>query len=201
MLAGAHEELEPLKRYCGDGDECHLVYQVPLMEQCWLALMDGDRTRVEAQLEKSGIPPRCQWATFLRNHDELSLATLSPGERKAVADYFDPLHQYPFKKGAAVSLRLASALGGQQERAAEALRMLYTLPGAPVMYYGDEIGMQNLPQGAGADTRRAVRGAFDWAEARRQMDDPSSLFTEAADIVHATPAPATAETEVADASL
>lgn len=185
LLAEVHQKAPLAKIYFGDGDECHLVYHFPLAEQFWLALKRHDMRLVErAVRESSGIPADCQWAIFLRSHDEVSLATLGAKERTELNDFFDPEHRYPFKRGEASSVRIATIFGGDHGRIADAFRLLYGTPGAPIMYYGDEIGMENLPPDPSVgDTRRYVRGKFDWEEARRQMGDPSSLWNRVANTI------------------
>ena len=185
LLAEVHQEVPLAKTYFGDGDECHLVYHFPLTEQFWLALKRNDHALVDTMVSDSfAIPANCQWATFLRNHDELSLSTLLAKERAELNDFLDPEHRYPFKKGAASSVRVSTVFGGDQERIAEAFRLLYGTKGAPVMYYGDEIGMKTLPVAPQvSDTRRYVRGKFDWKEAERQMNDPYSLWNQVAEII------------------
>lgn len=185
LLAEAHQSVPEMKTYFGNGDECHMAYHFPLMEAMLLTLSDNDTRRVGAMIERSfNIPENCQWAVFLRNHDEISLATLPDDERIRLVDFFDPKHEYPFNKGTLTSMRLASGLRGDRAKLRAAFELLYSTPGAPVMYYGDEIGMKNLPIAPGIlDTRKYVRGAFDWDEAYRQMADPDSLFHDAAALI------------------
>ncbi len=184
LLAEAHQNITLTKEYFGEGDECHMAYHFPLMEVMWLTLVDGDASRVEKMIEDSfDIPVNCQWAVFLRNHDEISLGTLSPEDRARLVDFLDPRSEYLFKKARATSMRIASIFDGNCEKIAQALKLLYSIPGAPIMYYGDEIGMRNLPRVDGIlDTRKYVRGVFDWQEAKRQIKDPASLFNQVAEI-------------------
>jgi maltose alpha-D-glucosyltransferase/alpha-amylase len=176
LLAEAHQDVAEMKTYFGEGDECHLVYHFSLTEQLFLALMRDDRTALDRMIEESkDIPVNCQWALFLRNHDELSLATIEPDVRRKLIDYLDPEHDYIFNSGAATAKRLGSMFDDAKMR--EAISLLYSLPGAPIMYYGDEIGMRNLPVQDGVfDSRVYVRGEFDWLEASLQRNDPDSLF-------------------------
>jgi maltose alpha-D-glucosyltransferase/alpha-amylase len=176
LLAEAHQEIAEMKTYFGDGDECHLVYHFSLTEQLFLALMRSDRTALERMLEESrDIPENCAWAIFLRNHDELSLATLDSEVRAELILYLDPRREYLFNGGNATAKRLGSMFDDAKLR--EAISLLYSIPGAPIMYYGDEIGMKNLPVQDGVfDSRVYVRGEFDWLEAGIQRNDPDSLF-------------------------
>lgn len=184
LLAEAHQDLAEMKRYFGEGDECHLVYHFSLTEQLFLALMHNDRTGLDAMIEASrDIPENCEWAIFLRNHDELSLATLSPEARTELIGFLDPEGTYLFNHGAATAQRLGSMFDEATLR--KAISLLYTIPGAPIVYYGDEIGMKNLPPHEGViDSRVYVRGAFDWLEASLQRDDPDSLFNYARAVIH-----------------
>lgn len=182
MLAEAHQSVEEMKAYFGDGDECHLLYHFTLTEQLFLALMHRDTKPLESMLRESAkIPENCAWAVFLRNHDELSLATLPQSEQEKLVAFLDPKHEYIFKGGPYVdyttSMRLGSMFENEPERILEAFKLLYSIEGAQVMYYGDEIGMKNLPVIEGVvDTRLYVRGEFDWVEAEIQRYDPDSLF-------------------------
>lgn len=185
LLAEAHQTVALTKKYFGNGDECHLAYHFPLAEVLWLALAGEDKTSVETMVKDSfDIPVNCQWAVFLRNHDELSLTTLSTEDRMRLIGFLDPHRAYLFKKSQAASVRVASVFDGNRKKIEAAFEMLYAIPGAPVMYYGDEIGMRNLPRaGAVVDTRTYVRGAFDWQEAEKQQRDSDSLFNHVAQII------------------
>jgi maltose alpha-D-glucosyltransferase/alpha-amylase len=185
LLAEAAEPMKSSKKYFGDGDECHMVYNFPIMERLWLTLIDGPRTALDAVIAESvDIPDNCQWGTFLRNHDEISVGMLTHEERHRIIDTIDSNHEYPFFKGEAVSMRVASALHGNKAKILEAFRLLYATPGAPIMYYGDEVGMQNLSTDhTFLDTRRYVRGMFDWDATQSQSKDPDSLLNEIARII------------------
>lgn len=185
LLAEAVQDIDSSKEYFGAGDECHMVYNFPLTAHLWLALCDGSRSSLDATLARSsGIPESCQWATFLRNHDQITLDTLDSEERHRVIDFLDRKHEYLFSKGEGTCMRIASALHGDKERILEAIDLLYSIPGAPIMYYGDEIGMQNIPvRNLEPDTRRYVRGPFDWISANAQLKDPASLLNRVSQII------------------
>lgn len=176
LLAEAHQGPQQLKLFFGDGDECHLVYHFPMMETLFLALMFGEEERVKEMLDESaGIPDNCAWAFFLRNHDEISLATLPLIRRTTLVSLLDPQGEYLFNKGQSTAVRLGTIFP-EDARLRQAFSLLYSLPGAHVMYYGDEIGMKNLPrQDDIFDTRIFVRGPFEWAKAERMVHDKSSL--------------------------
>ncbi len=178
LLAEAHQSVAEMKTYFGEGDECHLVYHFPAAEQLFRAVAVGEKEALVTLLQESeDIPESCAWAFFLRNHDELSLATLSPQDRTALLEILDPEHIYFFNAGTATAMRVAHMFEKSPEKILEAFSLLYSLPGAIIMYYGDEIGMKNLPPAEGVmDPRLYVRGEFDWPEAERQRDNPESLF-------------------------
>jgi len=192
LLAEVGDDTEVAKTYFGDGDECHLVYHFSLMRQMLVALMRRDSSAVNALVQKSSfsIPDGCQWATFLRNHDEISLGELSGQERDDLLNFLDPERRFPFNRGTTTAIRLGSIFASQPSRLIEAFELLYSLPGAPIMYYGDEIGMKNLPiQKDIIDTRKYVRGNFDWATAERMLADSNSLLNKTAEIIRARTAP------------
>ncbi len=185
LLAEAAQSVALTKTYFGDGNECHMAYHFPLMEQMLMALVFDEPERVTYMTEQSfDIPDNCQWATFLRNHDEISLATLPPKEHEELFEAMDPQHLYAFEKLKTTSMRVAEIFRGDEQKILTALTTLYSAPGATIMYYGDEIGMRNLPVEEGiVDTRKYVRGAFDWDEADRQSKDPNSIFNQTAKII------------------
>lgn len=186
FLAEVAGEIEDGLRYFGDGDECHMVYHFPLMREMFLALMHRDRSRVDTMILNSAVlPPKCAWATFLRNHDDIALSrTMNKKERVDLLRFLDPDSQYLFAAGSTTAVRLATIFEHEPERMVEAYNMLYTLPGTPVLYYGDEIGMKNLPhQPHVKDSRRYVRGSFDWNIVESMRADPDSVLNRiAADI-------------------
>jgi maltose alpha-D-glucosyltransferase/alpha-amylase len=172
-----------LKTYFGDGDECHMMYEFPLVGKLFLALKRGDRSVLDPMLAESAqIPQDAQWATLLRHHDEMPLAGLPEDEGSEVFDHFDAEKKYKFNLG--TSMRTATMFKGDQRDILRAFELLFSVPGSPIIYYGDEIGMENiLIEDSERDTRRSVRGAFDWAEAGRQLADPASLMNGVAAII------------------
>jgi maltose alpha-D-glucosyltransferase/alpha-amylase len=177
LIAEAHHDLATTKEYFGEGDECHMAYHFNLMEQIWLSLRDKDPERVRRIVRDSlDIPANCQWAIFLRSHDEISFGTVPEADRASLLAFLDPSHEYVWEKSGRTAKRISSIFNDQKE-IEELYSMFYALPGAPVTYYGDEIGMQNLPTRTDVrDPRIYVRGAFDWERAKMQMADPASLF-------------------------
>ena len=158
-----------------DGDELNLVFNFSVMQRIYLALARNDARPVAKAL--AGLPPvpfDSQWASFLRNHDELTLDQLSDAERQEVFDAFGPdPDMQVYDRG--LRRRLPPMVDGDQER----LRMLYSLllslPGIPVLFYGEEIGMgENLA----VPGRNAVRTPMQWSDdegAGFSPADPSSF--------------------------
>ena len=168
------------KRYFGQSDECHLSYNFELMNEMLYALKCGGRPdRLRAVVEAAReLTPQASWMAFLRNHDSLILNIIDQERSAELLDALDPKRVYSFAGGTQTVQRLASLLGEDRKLIEEAFLMLYGLPSATVMYYGDEIGMVNQPLPEGEDDMRVVvRGLFDWEEAQKQMADPASLFT------------------------
>ncbi|SFG72941.1 maltose alpha-D-glucosyltransferase/ alpha-amylase [Palleronia marisminoris] len=144
----------------GSDERMHLIFDFPLNQMLWLALARQDaRPIAQALSSRPDRPPQqAQWANFLRNHDELSLDKLSEAERQEVFDAFAPEEDMRIY-GRGIRRRLAPMLGGDARRVALAHSLLFALPGTPVMWYGDEIGMGedlSLPE------RRPVRTPMQW---------------------------------------
>lgn len=140
LLAEANQWPEDAAAYFGNGDICHLAFHFPLMPRMFMALQMEDRFPVIDILEQTpSIPENCQWAMFLRNHDELTLEMVTDEER----DYMYRI--YARDAVARINLgirrRLAPLLGNNRRKIELMNVLLFTLPGTPVIYYGDEIGM------------------------------------------------------------
>ena len=131
------------------------------MQRIYLAIARQDATPVERRLaDLPGVPFDSQWATFLRNHDELTLDQLSDDERQEVFDAFGPDPEMQLY-GRGLRRRLPPMLGGDQQRIRMAYSLLFSLPGTPVLFYGEEIGMgENLD----VDDRLAVRTPMQWSD-------------------------------------
>jgi trehalose synthase len=153
-----------------DGDELNLVFNFTVMQRIYLALARQDATPVERALaDLPPVPFDSQWATFLRNHDELTLDQLTDDERQEVFDAFGPdpgMQLY----GRGLRRRLPPMLGGHPQRIRMAYSLLFSLPGTPVLFYGEEIGMGENLDVAG---RMAVRTPMQWS------DEPGAGFSTA----------------------
>jgi trehalose synthase len=144
-----------------DGDELNLVFNFTVMQRIYLAMARQDATPVERALaDLPPVPFDSQWATFLRNHDELTLDQLTDDERQEVFDAFGPdpgMQLY----GRGLRRRLPPMLGGHPQRIRMAYSLLFSLPGTPVLFYGEEIGMGENLDVAG---RMAVRTPMQWSD-------------------------------------
>ena len=169
LLSEANQWPEEVRPYFGGdpadpsvpGDECHMNFNFPLMPRIYLALAHADRTPiVEIMARTPPIPDTCQWATFLRCHDELTLEMVTPEERRFMWDFYAPEPRMRLNQG--IRRRLAPLLGNDRGRIELANSLLFTLPGAPVIYYGDEIGMGDNIWLADRD---GVRTPMQWSAA------------------------------------
>jgi maltose alpha-D-glucosyltransferase / alpha-amylase len=162
FLAEANQWPEDAAAYFGAGDECHMNFHFPLMPRLFMSIHMEDRFPVIDILQQTPeIPPNCQWALFLRNHDELTLEMVTDEER----DYM--VRVYATDPRARVNLgirrRLAPLLGNDRRRIELMNGLLFSLPGTPVLYYGDEIGMgDNIYLG----DRNGVRTPMQWSPDR-----------------------------------
>ena len=175
LLAEANMWPEDVREYFGDDDECHMAYHFPLMPRMYMAIAQEDRHPVvEILAQTPEIPPNCQWAIFLRNHDELTLEMVTSKER-------DYLYQmYAADPRARINLgirrRLAPLLENDRARIELMNSLLLSMPGTPVLYYGDEIGMgDNIFLG----DRDGVRTPMQWTSDRNggfSRADPQRLY-------------------------
>ena len=162
LLAEANMWPEDVRGYFGDGDECHMAYHFPLMPRMYMAIAQEDRYPiVEIMQQTPEIPDGCQWAIFLRNHDELTLEMVTSKER----DYM--YNMYAADKRARINLgirrRLAPLMDNDIDRVKLMNAMLLSMPGSPIIYYGDEIGMgDNVFIG----DRNGVRTPMQWSPDR-----------------------------------
>ncbi len=140
LLAEANQWPEDVVEYFGDGDECHMAFHFPVMPRLYMAIATGDATPIVDILAATPpIPDSCQWGIFLRNHDELTLEMVSDEERAFMYATYAP--DPAMRKNVGIRRRLAPLLGGDRRKIELMNGLLLGLPGSPVLYYGDEIGM------------------------------------------------------------
>ena len=161
LLSEANQWPEDVRPYLGDGDEFHMNFHFPLMPRIYLALARSDRGPILEILDRTPpIPESCQWATFLRNHDELTLEMVTEEERQFMWRFYAPEPRMRLNLG--IRRRLAPLLDNDRARIELANSLLFTLPGSPVIYYGDEIGMGD---NIWLEDRDGVRTPMQWSAA------------------------------------
>ncbi len=175
LLAEANQWPEDVREYFGDGDECHAAYHFPLMPRMYMAIAQEDRhplTEIMAQTPE--IPDSCQWAIFLRNHDELTLEMVTSRERDYMYSTYaaDPRSRINI----GIRRRLAPLLDNDVDRIKLMNSLLLSLRGSPIIYYGDELGMgDNVFIG----DRNGVRTPMQWSPDRNagfSRADPQRLY-------------------------
>jgi maltose alpha-D-glucosyltransferase/alpha-amylase len=175
LLAEANQWPEDVQAYFGNGDECHMAYHFPLMPRIYMAIAQEDRFPIaDIMRQTPEIPPNCQWAMFLRNHDELTLEMVTDAER----DYL--WSTYASDPRARVNLgirrRLAPLMDNDRRKIELMNSILMSMPGTPIIYYGDEIGMgDNIYLG----DRNGVRTPMQWTPDRNggfSRADPAQLY-------------------------
>ena len=140
LLAEANQWPADLRPYFGDGDEFHMAFHFPLMPRMFMGLKLEDRKPITEILQQTPeIPPSCQWSLFLRNHDELTLEMVTDMERDYMYDMYAASKTMRLNLG--IRRRLAPLLNNDRRRIELMNGMLMSLPGTPIIYYGDEIGM------------------------------------------------------------
>ena len=175
LLAEANMWPEDSAAYFGDGDECHMNYHFPIMPRMFMAVKMEDRYPIIDIIDQTPtIPDSCQWAIFLRNHDELTLEMVTDEER----DYMYKVYSQDPKAKINVGIRrrLAPLLDNNRNKIELMNVLLFSLPGTPVLYYGDEIGMgDNFYLG----DRDGVRTPMQWTADRNagfSMANPQKLY-------------------------
>jgi maltose alpha-D-glucosyltransferase / alpha-amylase len=140
LLAEANQWPEDVVEYFGEGDECHMAFQFPIMPRMFMSLRREDATPMYEILERTpSLPDNCQWGLFLRNHDELTLEMVTDDERDYM--YAEYAKDPRMKLNLGIRRRLAPLLDNGRDEIELMHAILFSLPGSPVLYYGDEIGM------------------------------------------------------------
>jgi maltose alpha-D-glucosyltransferase/alpha-amylase len=176
LLAEANQWPADLRPYFGDGDEFHMAFHFPLMPRMFMGLKLEDRKPITEILQQTPeIPSSCQWCLFLRNHDELTLEMVTDMERDYMYDVY--AHSKGMRLNLGIRRRLAPLLDNDRRRIELMNGMLMSLPGTPIIYYGDEIGMgDNIYLG----DRNGVRTPMQWSggwNAGFSSADPESLYS------------------------
>src|SRR6056297_685159 len=175
LLAEANQWPEDVRDYFGEADECHMAYHFPVMPRMYMAIAQEDRHPiVEIMQQTPEIPDGCQWAIFLRNHDELTLEMVTDRER----DYM--YHTYAadprMRINVGIRRRLAPLMDNDLDKIKLMNSLLMSMPGSPIIYYGDEIGMgDNFFLG----DRNGVRTPMQWSPDRNggfSRADPQFLY-------------------------
>ncbi|MEJ8796214.1 maltose alpha-D-glucosyltransferase [Trinickia caryophylli] len=174
LLAEANQWPEDVQEYFGNEDECHMAFHFPLMPRIYMAIASEDRFPItDIMRQTPELPPSCQWAIFLRNHDELTLEMVTDSER----DYL--WNTYASDRRARLNLGIRRRLAPLMERDRRRIELinslLLSMPGTPVIYYGDELGMgDNIHLG----DRDGVRTPMQWSSDRNggfSRADPEQL--------------------------
>ncbi|WP_315742900.1 MULTISPECIES: maltose alpha-D-glucosyltransferase [unclassified Bradyrhizobium] len=175
LLAEANQWPEDVQEYFGQGDECHMAYHFPLMPRIYMAIAQEDRFPITDILRQTpDIPTNCQWALFLRNHDELTLEMVTDVERDYLWSTYanDPRARI----NVGIRRRLAPLMDNDRRKIELMNSLLLSFPGTPIIYYGDEIGMgDNIYLG----DRNGVRTPMQWTPDRNggfSRADPARLY-------------------------
>ena len=159
ILAEANQWPDDVRIYYGDGDECHMAFHFPLMPRMYMALRQEDRLPItDIMAQTPEIPHNCQWGLFLRNHDELTLEMVSDEERDYMYLAYSADPRMRINVG--IRRRLAPLVDNNRRRIELLNSLLFSFPGTPILYYGDEIGMgDNIYLG----DRNGVRTPMQWS--------------------------------------
>jgi maltose alpha-D-glucosyltransferase / alpha-amylase len=175
LLAEANQWPADVRPYFGDGDECHMAFHFPLMPRIFMAIRQEDRHPITEIIRQTpDIPANCQWALFLRNHDELTLEMVTDEERDYMYTAYatDPM----MRLNVGIRRRLAPLMENSRRRMELLNVLLFSLPGTPIVYYGDELGMgDNIYLG----DRNGVRTPMQWSGDRNagfSHADPARLY-------------------------
>lgn len=162
LLAEANQWPKDVRQYFGEGDEFHMAFHFPLMPRLYMALAQADTSPIREILAQTPpIPDNCQWCTFLRNHDELTLEMVTPEERDFMWRIYAPEPRMRLNLG--IRRRLASLMEGDRRRIELLFSLLFTIAGSPIIYYGDEIGMGD---NIWLKDRDGVRTPMQWTDDR-----------------------------------
>ncbi len=175
LLAEANQWPSDVRPYFGDGDEFHMAFHFPLMPRLYMGVRSETRDPIiDMFTHTPEIPPNCQWCLFLRNHDELTLEMCSSEERDYM--YYTYAHDPKMRRNIGIARRLAPLLDNDRRKIELLNSMVFTMPGSPIIYYGDEIGMGDNIQ---LKDRDGVRTPMQWTMDRNagfSNTDPARLY-------------------------
>jgi maltose alpha-D-glucosyltransferase/alpha-amylase len=176
LLSEANQWPEDTRPYFGDGDEFQMAFHFPVMPRIFMALARGNSQPILDILARTPpIPESCQWCTFLRCHDELTLEMVTEEERAFLWDFYAPEPRMRLNLG--IRRRLAPLLDNDRRKIELANSMLFTLPGSPIIYYGDGIGMGD---NIWLEDRGGVRTPMQWSDDKNagfSSAHPSRLYS------------------------
>lgn len=186
LLAEACQPPKEVVKYFGENDECHAGYHFPLMPMIFKSLAVNSPGPIEEILSPEVTPAIAadnQWFIFLRLHDELTLEMVSPEDRSIIHNHYCLKPEWDFRVGEGISARLSELLRRDPRRIAMAYSIMLTLPGTPIIYYGDEFAKLNdeeffesySSKTGKVDSRYFVRGYLNWDDIHKQLSDEDSL--------------------------
>jgi maltose alpha-D-glucosyltransferase/alpha-amylase len=162
LLCEANQWPEDVRPYFGDGDEFHMGFHFPIMPRIYMDIRKGNAVDMHEILKRTPpIPENCQWCIFLRNHDELTLEMVTEQERQWMWKNYAPELRMRLNLG--IRRRLAPLLDNDRRKIELAHSLLFTLPGSPIVYYGDELGMGD---NIWMHDRNGVRTPMQWTAAQ-----------------------------------
>ena len=176
LLAEANQWPADVRPYFGEGDECHMAFHFPLMPRIYMALrLEDTKPIIDIMAQTPAIPDTCQWGLFLRNHDELTLEMVTNDERDYMYLAYSADPRMRLNLG--IRRRLAPLVEGSRRRIELLHSLLFSFPGTPIIYYGDEIGMgDNVYLG----DRNGVRTPMQWSADRNagfSRANPAALYS------------------------
>ena len=183
FLAEACQPIDEICRYFGEDDECHTAYHFPVMNQIFISLATKTQQPLANIFDQTPkIPHNCSWVMFLRCHDELTLEMVTEEERQLLNNHYCKEEAWSFRQGEGISARLYDLLDENPQKVILAYSILLTLPGIPIIYYGDEVAKQNsvpffeemLALTGYKDTRYFCRGRMDWNKIESQLQQEQS---------------------------
>ncbi|MDY0093649.1 MAG: alpha-amylase family glycosyl hydrolase [Candidatus Vecturithrix sp.] len=189
LLAEACQPPKDVVAYFGEGDECQGAYHFPVMPRIYRALAEEQGQAIEMVMHPDftpEIPESAQWFMFLRCHDELSLEMVTPEERSFIFEYYTKDPRWNYRQGEGIAARLANIFEQDQRKMTLAYSIMFTLPGTPIIYYGDEFATLNneryyqeaLQRTGYADSRNFVRGPIDWVQVEQDLRNPDTLASQ-----------------------